>query len=175
MKIKNFKNILIAGALISTAACSMNDFRDSENFSDVEVEQKYNDVNRYDNLARNKEISQSEIEYVKEKWYSNKVREKMETFKGHSFKVQYKFHTGELKEFRVLWVSDNNRAYPDTIENMISAVADRYMIRTCGNGMPITVYNEPSLGLTKYDLQEYKPTYGGGEVKEYGFRCLYNK
>lgn len=175
MTIKLFKNILVAGALISTAACSMNDFSNGTVFSDTEVEQRYNDVNRYDNLARNKEISQAEIDYVKEKWYSNKVRETMETYKGHSFKIQYKFHTGELKEFRVLWISNNNKAYPNTIENMISKVADRYMIRTCGNGMPITVYSEPSLGLTKHDLQKIEPTYGGGEIKEYGFRCLYNR
>ena len=135
--------------------------------------------NQYSEIDSYRPRTNQEKEEKDKRWNSARMETRWQEYKGTMVRVEILLGNSELREMRLRLMQNANGTDIDTdIRGVLNHVADYEMKRVCGrNATSIAiVYDEPSFeAMRPTPFYDYRIEAEGATMREYGFRCVYNK
>lgn len=179
--IKNFFILLFF--LLSACASNYSD-SDFDNYDEYDGEGYdviYNDPDNAQNNNLNKieQFKPKRIKYSNlNKWNTSRLETRWHEYKGTMVKVEILLGSSDLKEMRLKLIPNSFGLDIDgDNQYVLSKVADFEMKKICGrNATSISmIYDKPTFDLLRpNEFFDYRVTDNGTNMREYGFRCIYN-
>lgn len=141
--------------------------------SDMMADNQYAEVDSY------RPISEAEKEERNKKWNTSRMETRWQEYKGAMVRVQILLGNTDLREMRLRMMQNADGMDIDAnMRTVLDKVADYEMKRVCGkNATAIAVvYDIPSFETMRpTPFYDYRIEADGASMREYGFRCVYEK
>jgi len=135
--------------------------------------------NQYSNIDSYKPKTAAEKEQTHNKWNTAHMETRWQEYKGTMVRVQILLGNTDLREMRLrLMQNADGMDIDGDARSVLAKVADYEMKRVCGRNVEniVIVYDEPSFEVMRpTPFFDYRVEAEGPTMREYGFRCVYNK
>ena len=112
-------------------------------------------------------------------WNSSRMETRWQEYRGAMVRIQILLGDSELRRMRLrVMQSADGMDVDGDMHSILSHVADYEMKRVCGRNVEniVVVYDEPSFEVMRpTPYFDYRIEAQGQSMREYGFRCVYNK
>lgn len=112
-------------------------------------------------------------------WTSSRMETRWQEYRGAMVRVQILLGDTELRRMRLrMMQSADGMDVDGDARSVLSRVADYEMKRVCGRNVEnvVIVYDEPSFEVMRpTPYFDYRVEADGPTMREYGFRCVYDK
>lgn len=135
--------------------------------------------NQYSNIDSFKPKTAGEKETTSNRWNTSRKETRWQEYKGTMVRVEVLLGNTDLREMRLRLMqnADGMDVDGDT-RSVLASVADYEMKRICGRNADsiVMVYDKPSFDVMRpTPYFDYRIEAEGTTMREYGFRCVYNK
>lgn len=135
--------------------------------------------NPYSNIDSLKPKNPQEFEESANKWNTSRKETRWQEYKGAMVRVEILLGDTDTREMRLrLMPNADGMDIDGDYRSILSAVADYEMKHVCGRNAEniAIIYDKPSFEVMRPSSYfDYKIEAEGTSVREYGFRCVYNK
>ena len=135
--------------------------------------------NQYANIDSYKPKTASEKEKNSNRWNTSRMETRWQEYKGAMVRVQILLGNSDVREMRLrLMQNAEGMDIDGDSRTILAAVADYEMKRVCGRNADsiVMVYDKPSFDVMRpTPYFDYRIEAEGSTMREYGFRCVYNK
>ncbi|MBR1954004.1 MAG: hypothetical protein IKA25_02925 [Alphaproteobacteria bacterium] len=135
--------------------------------------------NQYSNIDSYKPKTAAEKEQNSNRWNTSRMETRWQEYKGAMVRVQILLGNTDVREMRLrLMQNADGMDIDGDSRTVLAAVADYEMKRVCGRNADsiVMVYDRPSFDVMRPTAYfDYRIEAEGATMREYGFRCVYNK
>ncbi len=135
--------------------------------------------NQYAGIDSYRPKSDAEKEEKNKRWNTSRMKTRWQEYKGAMVRVQILLGDSDLREMRLRLMQNADGMDVDgDIRTVLDKVADYEMKRVCGRNADsiVLVYDNPSFETMRpTPFFDYRIEAEGATMREYGFRCVYNK
>jgi len=135
--------------------------------------------NPYSNVEAFRPRTEEEKFKSVEKWNTAKKTTRWQEYKGTMVRVEILLGDNDIREMRLKLVQNANGSHVDgDIRDILGRVADFEMRKICGRGAETVaiVYEQASFEVIRpTPFYDYKIQTDGSAIREYGFRCIFNR
>ena len=135
--------------------------------------------NQYSNIDSFKPKTAAEKEQTNNRWETARKETRWQEYKGAMVRVEILLGGTDLREMRLRMMQNADGMDIDgDIRSVLANVADYEMKRVCGRNADsiVMVYDKPSFDVMRpTPYFDYRIEAEGAAMREYGFRCVYNK
>ena len=135
--------------------------------------------NQYANIDSYKPKSEADKERNDNRWNTSRMETRWQEYRGAMVRVQILLGDTDMREMRLRLVQNADGMDVDgDSRTILAAVADYEMKRVCGRNADsiVMVYDKPSFEVMRpTPYFDYRIEAEGATMREYGFRCVYNK
>ena len=135
--------------------------------------------NPFSNIDSYKPKTSAEKEQSSNRWNTSRMETRWQEYRGTMVRVQILLGNTDLREMRLRMIQNADGMDVDgDSRSILSAVADFEMKRVCGRNADsiVMVYDRPSFDVMRpTPYFDYRIEAEGATMREYGFRCVYNK
>lgn len=173
--------LCLLGLSLVIGACSNNGhFYDTdEEYYDERSAQYITDKNDFAEIDSYQPRTMKEREEIASRWNTARKETRWQEYKGTMVRVEVLLGDSSVREMRLRLMQNADGADIDVDSRTVLAnVADFEMKRVCGRNAEsiVIVYDRPSFEVMRpTSFFEYRVEAEGETMREYGFRCVYNK
>ena len=178
---KSIFYFLCAGLLMTGCASDNGGFY-GENGGEVYTERTaeyITDENEYAEIDSYQPRTMAEREAAAKKWNTARKETRWQEYKGTMIRVEILLGDTDVREMRLRLMQNADGTDVDAdIKTVLARVADYEMKRVCGRNAEsvVIVYDQPSFDVMRpTSFFDYRVESEGVTMREYGFRCVYNK
>jgi hypothetical protein len=135
--------------------------------------------NPFDHIDSYKPKTEKEKDAINQKWNTARMDTRWEEYRGTMVRVQILLGNGDLREMRLRLLQNSNGMDIDgDARDVLARVADFEMKKVCGRNADsyVVVYDKPSFDVMRpTPYYDYAIEAEGSTMREYGFRCIYNR
>lgn len=135
--------------------------------------------NQYSNIDSYKPKTAADKEIADKRWNTSRMETRWQEYKGTMVRVQILLGNTDLREMRLRMMQNADGMDVDgDARTVLAAVADYEMKRVCGRNADsiVMVYDRPSFDVMRpTPYFDYRIEAEGATMREYGFRCVYNR
>lgn len=135
--------------------------------------------NQYAEIDAYRPKSDSEKDEKSKRWSTARMETRWQEYKGTMVRVQILLGNSDLREMRLRLMQNADGMDVDgDMRTILGRVADFEMKRVCGRNAEsiVVVYDKPSFDTMRpTPFFDYRIEAEGATMREYGFRCVYNK
>jgi len=135
--------------------------------------------NEYAKIDSYKPRTMEEREAISNRWDSARKEVRWQEYKGTMVRIEILLGDSEVREMRLRLMQNADGMDIDAdARTVLSRVADYEMKRVCGRNAEsiVVVYDQPSVQIMRpTTFFDYRVEAEGATMREYGFRCVYNK
>ena len=135
--------------------------------------------NQYANIDSYKPKTSAEKEQNSNRWNTSRMETRWQEYRGTMVRVQILLGNTDLREMRLRMMQNADGMDVDgDARSILATVADYEMKRVCGRNADsiVMVYDRPSFdAMRPTPYFDYRIEAEGATMREYGFRCVYNK
>lgn len=135
--------------------------------------------NEYGEIDSMRPRSDAEKDASHKRWNSSRMETRWQEYRGAMVRIQILLGDSELREMRLrMMQSADGMDIDGDARTVLAHVADYEMKRVCGRNVEniVIVYDEPSFEVMRpTPFFDYRVEAQGPTMREYGFRCVYNK
>ena len=135
--------------------------------------------NEYAEIDSYKPQSMKERETISNRWETARKQTRWQEYKGTMVRVEILLGDSEVREMRLRMMQNADGMDIDAdARTVLSRVADFEMKKVCGRNTEsiVIVYDKPSVQVMRpTTFYDYRVESEGATMREYGFRCVYNK
>lgn len=139
----------------------------------MQAENQYSDIDSF------KPKTAVEKEQTSNRWNTSRKDTRWQEYKGTMVRVEVLLGNSDLREMRLrLMQNADGMDIDGDIRSVLANVADYEMKRICGRNADsiVMVYDKPSFDVMRpTPYFDYRIEAEGTTMREYGFRCVYNK
>lgn len=136
-------------------------------------------ANEYSNIDTARVKTEQEKNESAARWSTARKETRWNEYKGTMVRVEILLGTTELREMRLrLMQNANGMDIDGDARDVIARVADFEMKKVCGRNADsyVIVYDSPSFEVMRpTPYFDYRIESEGAVMREYGFRCIYNR
>ncbi|MBQ2844568.1 MAG: hypothetical protein ACLRFN_03705 [Alphaproteobacteria bacterium] len=135
--------------------------------------------NQYSAIDSYKPKTAVDKEKNNNRWNTSRKETRWQEYKGAMVRVEVLLGNSDVREMRLRLMQGANGMDIDAdSRDILSAVSDYEMKRVCGRNADsiVMIYDEPSFEVMQpTPYFDYRIEAEGVTMREYGFRCVYNK
>ena len=135
--------------------------------------------NQYSNIDSFKPKTDAEKEQISNRWETSRKETRWQEYKGAMVRVEILLGNTDLREMRLrLMQNADGMDIDGDTRSVLAAVADYEMKRVCDRNADsiVMVFDKPSFDVMRpTPYFDYRIEAEGTTMREYGFRCVYNK
>ncbi len=135
--------------------------------------------NQYAEIDSYRPKTDLEKEEMDKRWNTSRMETRWQEYKGTMVRVQILLGNTDLREMRLrLMQNADGMDIDGDMRTILGKVADYEMKRVCGRNADsiVLVYDNPSFDTMRpTPFFDYRIEAEGATMREYGFRCVYNK
>ena len=181
------KNLIccILGVAVLLAGCASgnSDYYGSDDQEGVAYDEqtsKYvTDQNEFSQIDSYRPRTMAEREASSARWDTARKETRWQEYKGTMVRVEILLGDTDIRHMRLRLMQNASGTDVDADSRTILArVADYEMKRVCGRNAEsiVMIYDEPSFEVMRpTSFFDYRVEAEGVTIREYGFRCVYNK
>jgi len=177
------KSILFAlGLSLTVSACSTDNggYSDKKGeYYDERTAEYITEKNEFAQIDSYKPRTMKEREESASRWNTARKETRWQEYKGTMVRIEILLGNSSVREMRLRLMQNADGADIDADSRTVLAnVADYEMKRVCGRNAEsiVKVYDKPSYEVMRpTSFFEYRVEAEGETMREYGFRCVYNK
>ena len=178
---KSIFYLLCAGVLL--AACSSKNAgfygKDGGEMYNERTGQYITEKNEYAQIDSYQPRTMAEREASANRWNTARKDTKWQEYKGTMIRVEILLGDTDVREMRLRLMQNANGTDIDAdTRTILARVADYEMKKVCGRNAEsiVIVYDNPSFeAMRPTSFFDYRVESEGATMREYGFRCVYNK
>ena len=167
---------------MTIAACSTNNGgivgNDGE-YYDEESAQYISEKNEFAQIDSYKPRTMKEREAAAARWNTARKETRWQEYKGTMVRIEILLGDSNVREMRLRLMQNAEGADIDAdSRTVLGYVADFEMKKVCGRNAEsiVIVYDRPSFEVMRpTSFFDYRVEAEGETMREYGFRCVYNK
>lgn len=148
-------------------------------YYDEQSAQYITDKNEFAQIDSYKPSSMKEREEVAAHWNTARKETRWQEYKGTMVRIEILLGDTDIREMRLRLMQNADGADIDAdARTVLARVADYEMKKVCGRNAEsiVIVYDRPSFDVMRpTSFFEYRVEAEGESMREYGFRCVYNK
>nr|MBQ0091488.1 hypothetical protein [Candidatus Enterousia merdequi] len=175
--------LLSAAVLLAGCNSGTRDFYEVENPSAVNYDETsanlMTEKNEFAQIDSYKPMSMAERESIANKWNTARKETRWQEYKGTMVRVEILLGDTDVREMRLRLMQNADGMDVDADSRTVLArVADYEMKKVCGRNAEsiVIVYDTPSSEVMRpTSFFDYRIESEGNTMREYGFRCVYNK
>ena len=141
--------------------------------------QYVSDKNEFSQIDSYKPRTMKEREEADARWNTSRKETRWQEYKGTMVRIEVLLGNSSVREMRLRLMQNADGADVDAdAKTVLSRVADFEMKKICGRNAEsiVVVYDKPSFEVMRpTSFFEYRVEAEGDTMREYGFRCVYNK
>ena len=178
---KSILFLLCAGAIVSGCNSGDGGFygKNTGEVYDERTAQYITDKNEFAEIDSYQPRTMAEREAMANRWNTARKETRWQEYKGTMIRVEILLGDTEIREMRLRLMQNADGADVDAdARTILAKVADYEMQRVCGRNAEsiVIVYDRPSVDVMRpTTFFEYRVESEGVVMREYGFRCVYNK
>ena len=172
----------VLGLALTVAACNTNSGRYSgEDMGDYDEQsaQYMTEKNEFAQIDSYEPRSMKEREEIAQHWNTARKETRWQEYKGTMIRIEILLGDSSLREMRLRLMQNADGADIDAdARTVLGHVADYEMKKVCGRNAEsiVIVYDRPSFEVMRpTTFFDYRVEAEGESMREYGFRCVYNK
>ena len=177
------KSILfLLGLAMTVAACNTNNGGNSGGdgeYYDERNAEIITEKNEFAQIDSYKPRSMDEREESASRWNTSRKETRWQEYKGTMVRVEILLGDSNVREMRLRLIQNADGADIDAdSRTVLGHVADFEMKKVCGRNAEsiVVVYDRPSFEVMRPTaFFDYRVESEGETMREYGFRCVYNK
>jgi hypothetical protein len=135
--------------------------------------------NPYSNVEAFRPRTEEEKFASAEKWNTSKKITRWQEYKGTMVRVEILLGDSDIREMRLKLIPNASGGHVDgDMRTVLGRVADHEMRRVCGRGAETVaiVYEQAAFEVIRpTPFYDYRITTEGSAIREYGFRCIFNR
>jgi len=135
--------------------------------------------NQYSNVEAFRPKTDEEKFASVEKWNTSKKTTRWQEYKGTMVRVEVLLGDSDIREMRLKLVQNANGGHVDgDMRDILGKVADHEIRKVCGRGSETVaiIYENASFEVIRpTPFYDYKIQTEGSAIREYGFRCIFNR
>jgi len=135
--------------------------------------------NPYANVQAFRPRSEEEKFASVEKWNTSRKTTRWQEYKGTMVRVEILLGDSDIRHMRLKLMQNANGGHVDgDMRTVLGIVADHEMRRVCGRGAETVaiVYERASFEVIRpTPFFDYRIQTEGSAIREYGFRCIFNR
>ena len=135
--------------------------------------------NEFAEVDSYKPRSKSEREESANRWNTARKETRWQEYKGTMIRVEILLGDSDIREMRLRLMQNADGMDIDSdTRTVLARVADYEMKKVCGRNAEsiVIVYDKPSFdAMRPTSFFDYRVEAEGATMREYGFRCVYNK
>ena len=135
--------------------------------------------NEYSQIDSYQPRTMAEREAAANRWNTARKETRWQEYKGTMIRVEILLGDTEVREMRLRLMQNADGTDVDAdARTVLSRVADYEMKKVCGRNAEsiVIVYDQPSFEVMRpTSFFDYRVESEGATMREYGFRCVYNK
>jgi len=173
--------LLCAGVLLGACSSENSGFygKDGGEMYNERTAQYITDKNEYAQIDSYKPRTMAEREASSNRWNTARKETRWQEYKGTMVRVEILLGDTDVREMRLRLMQNANGTDVDgDARSVLARVADYEMKKVCGRNAEsiVIVYDEPSFEVMRpTTFFDYRVESEGVTMREYGFRCVYNK
>jgi len=172
----------VLGLALTVAACNSDkgiySGTDGE-YYDERTAQYISDKNEFAQIDSYEPRTMKEREATAARWDTARKETRWQEYKGTMVRVEILLGNSAVREMRLRLMQNADGADVDAdARTVLANVADYEMKRVCGRNAEsiVIVYDKPSFEVMRpTSFFDYRVEAEGETMREYGFRCVYNK
>ena len=172
----------VLGLTLTVAACNTNNGgylgKDGE-YYDEQTAQYISDKNEFAQIDSYQPRSMKEREEIAQRWNTARKETRWQEYKGTMIRIEILLGDSSVREMRLRLMQNADGADIDAdARTVLGHVADYEMKKVCGRNAEsiVIVYDRPSFEVMRpTTFFDYRVEAEGESMREYGFRCVYNK
>ena len=178
---KSIFYLLCAGLLVSGCSSDNGGFygKDADALYTERTNEYITANNEYAEIDSYQPRTMAEREAAANRWNTARKETRWQEYKGSMVRVEILLGDTEVREMRLRLIQNADGMDVDTdMRNVLARVADYEMKRVCGRNAEsiVIVYDKPSFEVMRpTTFFDYRVEAEGVTMREYGFRCVYNK
>lgn len=134
--------------------------------------------NPFYSLDTYKPKTAAEKEQAESKWNTSRMETRWQEYRGAMVRVQILLGNSDVREMRLRLMQNADGMDVDgDARTILAKVADYEMKRICGRNADsiVMIYDKPSFEVMRpTPYYDYRIEAEGANMREYGFRCVYN-
>lgn len=178
--------LLLGGCNINTASTEMPIYNTQDIEQGGDTAPYYNERsaqfmepdNQYANIDSNRPKMEGEKADKDARWNTSRKETTWQEYHGTMVRVEVLLNSDDLREMRLRLVQNANGMDIDgDIRSILNKVAEFEMKRVCGRNSKsfMIVYDNPSFDVLRpTPYFDFKTQDDGTNMREYGFKCIYN-
>lgn len=172
----------VLGLALTLAACNTNNGgiygKDGE-YYDEQTAQYVTEQNEFAQIDSYEPRSMKEREEIAQHWNTARKETRWQEYKGSMIRIEILLGNSSVREMRLRLMQNADGADIDAdARTVLGRVADYEMKKVCGRNAEsiVIVYDRPSFEVMRpTTFFDYRVEAEGETMREYGFRCVYNK
>jgi len=170
------------GLCLAVSACSNNGYFYGEKggeYYDERTAEYISDKNEFAEIDSYQPRTMKEREAAAARWNTARKETRWQEYKGTMVRIEILLGDSSVREMRLRLMQNADGADIDADSRTVLAhVADFEMKKVCGRNAEsiVIVYDKPSFEVMRpTSFFDYRVEAEGETMREYGFRCVYNK
>lgn len=135
--------------------------------------------NEFAQIDSYKPKTMAEREAISNKWNTSRKETRWQDYKGAMVRVEILLGDTDIREMRLrLLQSADGMDVDGDMRTILSNVANYEMKKVCGRNAEniVVIYDQPSAEIMRpTSFFDYRVESEGAAMREYGFRCVYNR
>ncbi|MBR3511077.1 MAG: hypothetical protein IKN73_03375 [Alphaproteobacteria bacterium] len=172
----------LMGAALMLVGCNNGNreyYGDSGEVYDERSAEYITDKNEFAEIDSYKPRSMQEREAAAAKWNTARKETRWQEYKGTMVRIEILFGDTDIREMRLRLMQNADGMDVDAdARTILAKVADYEMKKVCGRNAEsiVIVYDVPAFEVMRpTSFFDYRVESEGVTMREYGFRCVYNK
>ena len=172
----------ILGLALTVAACNSGNngvYGDDGEYYDERTAQYITTENEFAQIDSYQPRTMKERETAANRWNTARKETRWQEYKGTMVRVEILLGDSSVREMRLRLMQNADGADIDAdARTVLGHVADYEMKKVCGRNAEsiVIVYDKPSFEVMRpTSFFDYRVEAEGETMREYGFRCVYNK
>ena len=174
--------LCLLGLCFAVVGCSNNGYfygEKSGEYYDERTAEYITDKNEFAEIDSYQPRTMKEREAAAARWNTARKETRWQEYKGTMVRVEILLGDSNVREMRLRLIQNADGADIDADSRTVLAhVADFEMKKVCGRNAEsiVIVYDKPSFEVMRpTSFFDYRVEAEGETMREYGFRCVYNK
>ena len=173
--------LYLLGLSLVVGACANNGhfYDNDQEYYDERSAQYITDKNEFAQIDSYKPRTMKEREEAAARWNTSRKETRWQEYKGTMVRIEILLGDSNVREMRLRLIQNADGADIDADSRTVLAqVADFEMKKVCGRNAEsiVIVYDKPSFEVMRpTSFFDYRIEAEGETMREYGFRCVYNK
>ena len=174
-------SLFVLGLAFAVSACgpSNNFYGTNDEYYDERSAEYITDENEFSKIDSYKPRTMKERVDAAERWNTARKETRWQEYKGTMVRIEILLGDSDVREMRLRLMQNADGADIDAdARTVLARVADYEMKKVCGRNAEsiVIVYDKPSFEVMRpTSFFDYRVESEGETMREYGFRCVYNK